>query len=173
MIDLGNRQILDDGTVICDESAAVELLYQGKDLSGVFLNQATLVDEYNWANRILDAGLEPLSATDSGVYSNVNWYDLWLTPEPYASMDVEEYCENLCATEQQLERVRYEMRLYEQRNMLPVLRHLVYMVADFRKREILWGVGRGSSVSSYVLYLIGINRINPLVFGLDISEFLK
>ena len=57
--------------------------------------------------------------------------------------------------------------------MLPVLRHLVYMVDHFRREGITWGVGRGSSVSSFVLYLIGINRINPLEFGLDIKEFLK
>ena len=57
--------------------------------------------------------------------------------------------------------------------MIPVLRHLAWIVYHLRKMEIVWGVGRGSSVSSLLLYLIGINRIDPMKFGLDISEFLK
>ena len=33
---------------------------------------------------------------------------------------------------------------------------------DFmRENNIVWGVGRGSSVASYVLYLIGVHRIDP------------
>ena len=65
------------------------------------------------------------------------------------------------------------MILFAQRDMLPVLRHLMWLVFSLRQRGITWGVGRGSSVSSYVLFLIGINRIDPLQFDLDISEFLK
>jgi DNA polymerase III alpha subunit len=42
-----------------------------------------------------------------------------------------------------------------------------------RKNNILWGVGRGSSVASFVLYLIGIHRINSLFYNLPIEEFLK
>jgi len=47
------------------------------------------------------------------------------------------------------------------------------MVDNLRKRNVVWGVGRGSSVSSYVLFCIGINRIDPLKFNLDVGEFLK
>jgi len=34
-------------------------------------------------------------------------------------------------------------------------------------------VGRGSSVASYCLYLLGVHKINSLKFDLDIKEFLK
>jgi DNA polymerase III alpha subunit len=57
--------------------------------------------------------------------------------------------------------------------MIPVLRQLLYMIDRWRESSVVWGVGRGSSVSSFVLYLIGINRINPRRFGLDASEFFK
>jgi hypothetical protein len=66
-----------------------------------------------------------------------------------------------------------EYVLFEERNMIPVLRHLIYMVQLLRQQGVLWGVGRGSSVSSYILFLIGINRIDPMKFNLDVSEFLK
>ena len=42
-----------------------------------------------------------------------------------------------------------------------------------RKNSVLWGLGRGSSVASYVLYLLGVHRINSLYYDLDIKEFLK
>jgi DNA polymerase III alpha subunit len=42
-----------------------------------------------------------------------------------------------------------------------------------RNNNIVWGVGRGSCVSSFVLFLIGIHKINPIYYDLDVSEFLK
>ena len=57
--------------------------------------------------------------------------------------------------------------------MYPVLRFLVYFTDTLRDKNIVWGVGRGSSVASYVLYLIGVHRINSIRYNLDITEFLK
>lgn len=173
MIDLGNRRILGDGTVLCDDSTAVEMLYMGLDLDGVIMLPSDDVDLYNRSNGLLDYGLPRLETSESEVYGGMDWFQHWLTPEPYASMDIEALCISRCEDDQQSERVRYEMRLFEERGMLPVLRHLVHMVDRMREEGITWGVGRGSSVSSYVLFLIGINRIDPISFGLDVREFLK
>jgi DNA polymerase III alpha subunit len=37
----------------------------------------------------------------------------------------------------------------------------------------VWGVGRGSSVASYVLFLIGVHRIDSMKYNLDYKEFLR
>jgi DNA polymerase III alpha subunit len=42
-----------------------------------------------------------------------------------------------------------------------------------RSSNIVWGVGRGSSVASYALYLIGIHKIDPIKYNLSINEFFK
>jgi len=42
-----------------------------------------------------------------------------------------------------------------------------------RKNNLVWGVGRGSSVSSYLLYLIGVHKVDSYKYRLDIKEFLK
>lgn len=173
MIDLGDRRILEDGTVICDENAAVEMLYQGLDLQNVVMLPSEEVDLFNRSNRMLDAGLSDITISEQGIYGEIDWYSLWLTPANFEDIDIREFCLSMCDDDIKRNRVNMEMDLYEERGMLPVLRHLVFMVDDLRQRKILWGVGRGSSVSSYVLYLIGINRINPLHFSLDIREFLK
>ncbi len=42
-----------------------------------------------------------------------------------------------------------------------------------RDNEVIWGVGRGSSVASYVLYLIGIHKVDSMYYDLPINEFLR
>jgi DNA polymerase III alpha subunit len=38
---------------------------------------------------------------------------------------------------------------------------------------VLWGVGRGSSVASYCLYILGVHKVDSIKYELDIHEFLK
>lgn len=97
----------------------------------------------------------------------------WFTPEPFASMDMLEHLLMKCSTEQQIERVLYEWSLFEERGMIPLLRFLAYAIHHFRENDIVWGVGRGSSVASYAFYLLGVHRVDSLAFDLDVREFLK
>ena len=57
--------------------------------------------------------------------------------------------------------------------MMDLLRYMIYLVDFMRKENIVWGVGRGSSVASYVLYLIGIHKVDSIQYGLDYKEFLR
>ena len=40
-------------------------------------------------------------------------------------------------------------------------------------KNVLWGVGRGSSVASYALFLIGVHKIDSVKYDLDWREFLR
>lgn len=173
MIDLGNRRIYDDGTVILSPAAAIEVLYAGGDLSSAWIDPCDDVTMHNDSNRMLDTGLDRLNDADGPMYGGTDWYGSWHTPEPYASMDVLSHCLSRCADDAQADRVRQEYSMFEERGMVPVLRHLTHMVDALREAGVFWGVGRGSSVGSMILYLIGINRINPMEHGLGIDEFLK
>ena len=62
---------------------------------------------------------------------------------------------------------------FEKRDMFMLLRYLKYFVDTMRKNKVVWGLGRGSSVSSYVLYLIGVHKINSIYYDIPINEFLK
>ena len=94
-------------------------------------------------------------------------------PEKYKSLDIAKYILNLCKTDRELQRVGMELLLFQERNMFDLLRFLVYIVDVMREHDIVWGVGRGSSVASYVLYLIGIHKIDSIFYDLDIEEFLR
>ncbi len=95
----------------------------------------------------------------------------WFIPKEYINLNIEEFLLNKTKTNEEVIRVKEELILFEERNMINVLRLMIYLVDHFRANNILWGVGRGSSVSSYCLFLIGIHRINSLKFQLDYSDF--
>jgi DNA polymerase III alpha subunit len=78
-----------------------------------------------------------------------------------------------CQTEQERERVKTEYVLFEKKNFTKVLQFLIYFIDTLRANNILWGVGRGSSVASFCLFLIGVHKINPLLYALDHREFLR
>jgi len=96
----------------------------------------------------------------------------WNMPEEYKNMDIESYLVSVCPDENS-QRLVEELQEYKQRNMLDLLRWLKYFVDTCRKEHIVWGVGRGSSVASYVLYLIGVHKIDSLKYNLDWREFLR
>ena len=97
----------------------------------------------------------------------------WHMPESYSQIDVLAYLLDRCQTEQERERVNTEYVLFEKKNFTKVLQFLIYFVDTLRANNIVWGVGRGSSVSSFCLFLIGVHKINPLLYNLDHREFLR
>jgi DNA polymerase III alpha subunit len=72
-----------------------------------------------------------------------------------------------------LQRAGDELIKFQERKMFVLLQYLKYLVDTMRKNNVVWGVGRGSSVASFVLFLIGVHRINSLYYDLSIDEFLK
>src|SRR5210317_1466253 len=97
----------------------------------------------------------------------------WFMPEKYKNMDIAEYLQSKCTTQEELTRYFEEYAEFNKRGMLPLLRYMIYLVDYMRENNIVWGVGRGSSVASYVLYLIGVHRINSIQYDLDWREFLR
>ena len=97
----------------------------------------------------------------------------WFIPEEYNQLDIAKHVLDLCESDVELQRVGQELILYQQRDLFQLLRYCKYLVDTMRSNNILWGVGRGSSVASFVLFLIGIHRINSLYYDLSIDEFLK
>jgi len=97
----------------------------------------------------------------------------WHMPKHYLEMDIAKWILDQCKTDEELQRVGQELILYQERDLFNLLRFMKYLVDTLRKNKIVWGVGRGSSVASYVLYLLGVHRINSIYYELDIAEFLK
>lgn len=97
----------------------------------------------------------------------------WFMPEEYKNYPIYDYCLSKCTTPEQKKRVLEEFDAFDKHKMLNLLRYMKYLVDYMRENNIVWGVGRGSSVASYVLYLIGIHKIDSVQYDLDWNEFLR
>jgi DNA polymerase III alpha subunit len=99
---------------------------------------------------------------------------VWNMPDEYKQLDIENWLrEQSPPWDPESTRLEEELQAYKARNMLDLLRWLKYFVDTCSKEQVLWGLGRGSSVASYVLYLIGVHSINPIKYNLDWQEFLR
>ena len=96
----------------------------------------------------------------------------WFMPDEYRNMDIEGFLINQCP-KQNYQRLIEELQEFRSRNMLDILRVLKYVVDTLRDKNVLWGVGRGSSVASYALFLIGVHKIDSIKYDLDWREFLR
>ena len=63
--------------------------------------------------------------------------------------------------------------MYQERNLFDLLRYLKYLVDVMTQNHVIWGVGRGSSVASHVLYKLGVHRIDSMFYDLAPEEFLR
>lgn len=96
----------------------------------------------------------------------------WFIPQEYKDMDIEGFLVDQCPTEN-YDRLMQELELYHKNDMISVLKTMKFIVDTLRANNIVWGVGRGSSVASYVLYLIGVHKIDSIKYNLPIEEFFK
>jgi DNA polymerase III alpha subunit len=97
----------------------------------------------------------------------------WFMPKEYVDMDIAKFILDQTNGYAELQRAGQELMLFQERDLFPLLRYLKYLVDTMRANNVVWGVGRGSSIASFVLFLLGVHRINSLYYDLSIDEFLK
>jgi DNA polymerase-3 subunit alpha len=97
----------------------------------------------------------------------------WHMPDQYKTLDIAQHVLGLCKSEAELQRCGQELLLYQERDLFDLLRYLTYLVDVMKQHNVIWGVGRGSSVASYVLYKLGVHRIDSMYYDLAPEEFLR
>lgn len=174
--ELEDRTLYYDGDTVVTPDRVIELIDKG--ISKLCVTEETdIITEYNQftapSKRIkVKTEVKPLD------------FD-WNIPEPHRSIDVVEYvidkwaeeclCDTLSSedTDVRSQRVSDELHLYKELQLLPILRAIIYVINTLQDKNIVWGVGRGSSVSSYVLYLIGVHDVDSVKYELDFTDFLR
>jgi hypothetical protein len=135
------------------------------------------ITQYNNAVDSLYADFPKLK-TKREINIPVDEFDLeqqnsWHMPAEYLTMDIAKWVLDQCTTDAELQRCGKELLLYQERDAFMLLNYMKYLVDTLRANNVVWGVGRGSSVASFVLYKIGVHKINSLYYDLDPREFLK
>lgn len=100
----------------------------------------------------------------------------WIIPAKYKKLDVIDYVcnkhQSLFDDTQRDIRLAKEFALYKKYDLFDVLRTIIYIINTLDQNNVVWGVGRGSSVSSYILYIIGVHDVDSYLYDLDINDFL-
>lgn len=175
---LKNYQLWQDGEITIAPEEIMSFLLTAKDISKIRVNHMTSeISQYNnfakSTERIqIKQDLKPLS------------YD-WNIPDHYKELNIskvlvnklhEEFNQNDFSElekEERLTRVANELILYQKNNLINALKTIIYVINTFDEQNIIWGVGRGSSVSSYILYLLNVHDIDSIKYKLHIEEFIS
>ena len=167
----------------------IDMIYSGHadKVHVVLCDSSDDVDKFN--SVMEEQGMSPLQKyipldVDQKTFDGVCQSE-WFMPQEYKELAIGEWLFAKVMEEKQNAgvdfvynseewmRVEQELEAYKERGMYDLLRYMVYLLDFMRENDIVWGVGRGSSVASYVLYLIGVHRINSIQYGLDWQEFLR
>lgn len=163
------------GHVIYEAKDVFDLLYLNKidSLDNIFCENTEEIAHFKKVSEIdiksLPGELDSITLEDYDHAAQNNW----MMPDEYKQFDIKKYCINMCSTDHEISRVQEELDEFQKRNMMPLLQWLKYLVDTCRDNGIVWGVGRGSSVSSFVLFLIGVHKIDPIKYDLDWRDFLR
>ena len=167
------------GEMVFSEADVIDMYLKGHDLFAISRMQVDDSVNLETAAVVLDnvptfirydETAQALLSVEEFDHRNQN---TWHMPDKYKNLDIAEHVLNLCKSDAELQRCGQELMLFQERDLFNLLRYLVYLVDTMRENKLIWGVGRGSSVASYVLYKLGVHRIDSLYYDLDPAEFLR
>lgn len=166
------------GQIILDESDLCDAVMRGQEIRQ--FGQALVDSSVNLETAALILDDVPTFVRYNDMVAQISTEEFdhknqsqWFMPNEYKQLDIAQYVLSLCDTDQQLQRVAQELLMFQERNLFDLLRYLKYLVDTMTANHLIWGVGRGSSVASYVLYKLGVHRIDSLFYDLDPAEFLR
>ena len=161
------------GNPIYNSLDVLNLMYEGNtsSLHNITVDYTTELEQFEQISGISFNRYQPYDVPITEYDKNLQAQ--WFMPDEYYYFDVKLFCLNKCSSLIEINRVNEEFTEYEGRGLIKLLQWLKYFVDTCTEQNVLWGVGRGSSVSSYILYLIGVHRIDSIKYNLDWREFLR
>lgn len=178
LIELNDRIITDKGEVVAKYELLVQKALSGELFTKILALPHDDIDRYNQ----MSGGEHPIvtwedTGEDSMEGPDPETFD-WSLPKKYLDLDIWGLCSaSLIAqkkmTDEYVSRVSWELDQMEKRNMFPFVRCLLYVTDRFRDEGVVWGVGRGSSCASLVMYLLDINKVDPVKYDIPTEEFFK
>ncbi len=167
------------GEIILGEPDLSDLLMQGRDVANMShvtvdasVNIEQLASVLDDASSVLTWTFPENSDISVPEFDRIK-QGHWFMPNEYQQLDIAQHVLSLCDTPEQLQRAGAELLMFQERELFDLLRYLKYLVDVMRQNNVIWGVGRGSSVASYVLYLLDVHRIDSMFYDLDPAEFLR
>lgn len=180
LVSFEDRQIDQHGNTILTADQFVKACLDGKTINDQVYVTGLNADIRQY-NRYTDKKVSIYQGTEC--YSE-NAFK-WLIPPSYLTINLGKYVADKLSTEidngdlsdqqidDRIERVKFELKLVKKHDLTNLFRCLIYVIDRLTEQSKVWGLGRGSSVASYVLYLIGVHDVDSVRFDIDPLEFYK
>jgi DNA polymerase III alpha subunit len=174
-INLGNYFLWPDGFVEINPIYLEDLFLQGINPNKISVTEINAdILKYNAlaTNKIL---------TKTEIDENLIKFD-WQIPKNYLDINIDNHILKILNSKTNLSKEDFELRLdrvnkelseYKKNNIIDILKVLIYTIDIFKTNNIVWGVGRGSSCASYILFLLEVHSIDPIKYNIPLSEFFK
>jgi len=171
LIELDEKIVTDTGNLVFKHKGIVRKIQSGQELSDL------LVVDNQDVRRLMLTGV-PLNLWNPGEVEGPPVETLgWNIPEKFRTLDWEQYLIELYSTkdfpDSYMDRLLREIELVKERNMGEFFQTIIYVMEQIRNANIPVGVGRGSSCASFLLYLIGVHRVDPIRYEISEEEFFK
>jgi DNA polymerase III alpha subunit len=174
---LSNRILRFDGVSIVDPDAVSTLILSGLSPSKIRVTGVT--DDIIQHNSRVSASDKISLSTNEPLEMDMSWS----LPNAYLQIDLIDYFGNLLALKFQvlgythelqdaaLLRVAQELEEVHNRGMTRFMQTMIYVIDVFKQNSVVWGVGRGSSCASYLLFLLGVHIVDCVKMDISLDEF--
>lgn len=176
--ELNDRTLRFDGVSMLQPEMVEHFLLRGLKPSQIRVTElAPEIESFN-ANVPADERLSTNSAEP------ISFSFAWKLPAEYLKLDVNQHVLKVFGerlpglaygdsqTEVAINRVAQELAEFERRGLFDLLRVMIYVLDRFRETNQVYGVGRGSSCASFILFLLGLHVVDPVKFEVPLEEFM-
>lgn len=161
-----------DGTISVDPTLLSEYIFQLGSIEHLAVTEITPeVQEYN------QFAEHPITVKNS---CEIVLPLEWTIPDKYKYLNLEEHLLGLASRiehdslyDKRIVRLSEEISLFIEHKLDNILRVLIYVIDVMQEKNVVWGVGRGSSCSSYLLFLLGLHEVDPVKYDIEITDFIR
>lgn len=178
LIDLNDRIVTDEGEVIAKHELLVKQALSGEVFTELRAIAHPDIKQYNKSS----GNATPIDTWESTELGTEKGPDAdtfeWTIPKKYLELNIVDLCvmalrDRRLTGDDYIERLSWELKQMDEKDMHQFVRCLLYVTHQFKEKGVLWGVGRGSSCASLIMYLLGINRVDPVKYNIPAEEFFK
>jgi len=175
-LDLDDRIITDTGSMVAKYDLIIKLALSGKPFEELVTVDHEDIFRYHYNNKSISTAKKWVD-DHTTVGPSLDTFD-WNIPDAYKKIDIVEYClQKMDAKgiqgDNYINRLASELLLVEDKQMTDFIRCLIYIIDTMREHNIVWGLGRGSSCASLIMFIIGINKVDPILYDIGMEEFYK
>jgi DNA polymerase III alpha subunit len=157
--------VTDSGQVVGKYNMFLDRTRQKQDRNVSLALPSLEITKYNNQNLENPITTWLQDGVEGGPTTDIYEFDI---PDQYHELDLDEFLAVRLAQrfpdtpEKYSDRLATELQMSRECNMEGFLRAMIYVVDEFEKHGVIYGVDQGSSSASFILFWIGVHLVDPV-----------